>query len=93
MACQEQHKLLGKSLFPPDLPAKTHYSCPTQPFIHLQTFTEQLPLLSTVGDTKMHKAQWGHKCWDGRCERGQAEKGFKWGSLFGVSMWCLERLR
>lgn len=78
-ACQEQHKLLGKSSFPPDRPATTHYSCPTQPFIHLQTLIEQLPLLSTAGDTRMYKAVWRHNCSGRRCERGQAEEGFRWG--------------
>lgn len=74
MACQERHKLLGKSLFPPDLPAKSHYSCPTQPFIHLQTFIEQLPFLSTVGDTRTYNPTCGHKCSGSRCEHGEEQK-------------------
>lgn len=86
MARQEQHKLLGKSLFPLDLPAKSHYSCLTQPFIHLQTLIEQLPCQSTAGDVSMYKAAWGPKCRGGRCEHVEEEESFAWGSLSGVSV-------
>ena len=67
-ARQERHKLLGESLFPLDLPAKSHYSCPTQPFIHSQTLIEQRPCQSTAGHMSMYKAARGPKCWGGRCE-------------------------
>lgn len=62
MACQKQHKLLGKIFIPPRRPLKSHYLCPTQPFIHSQTIIEQLPFLSTVGDTKVYKPRRGRKC-------------------------------
>lgn len=83
VACQEQHKLFGKSLFPLDLPAKSHYSFPTQPFIHLQTFIEQLPFLSTVGDTEMYKPTWGYKCMGSRCEHVKEQKEI-W---VGIPLW------
>lgn len=77
MACQKQRKLLGKSLFSPDLPAKSHYSCPTHPFIQSRTFIEQLPFLSTVRDTKVYKLRRGHKCSGSRCEGVEEEKGLR----------------